>query len=362
MSAGYTETVSQRIAARDQRYALPDDGGMATNAAPQMLRQHFTVAGELRSLQAPAWSDYVGRILEVPVTRGQMARGFFGELDTYVFKDLVFLDSRTDPVCQRRTNARISRDAVRDYVFHVAVEGMVETVAGPQQRRVDQFTPGILALDMGQPMQMMRPSRARVLAFFVPRAMVEAEIADAPAIHGRVVGYTTPLGRLILGQVATLCHQLPQLSDAEAAMAIRTCAQLIIAAFGKQARLSAGARAAANAALRSQVQRYIQANLGEETLTPETVLQQFSVPRPTLYRMFEAEGGLGAYIRHCRLREAANELVRAPRVAVTQIAYGLCFSSPSDFIRAFRRVYGMTPQDFRMQSLLRDLGLAGATF
>ena len=40
---------------------------------------------------------------------------------------------------------------------------------------------------------------------------------------------------------------------------------------------------------------------------------------------------------------------------MTEIAYGLCFSSASDFIRAFRRFYGMTPQDFRMQALLRDL-------
>lgn len=355
MSDGYTPVVAQRIAARDQRYALPDDGGMAANAAPQMLRQHFTVGGEARTLQALAWSDYVGRILEVPVTRGQVASGFFGELDTYVFKDLVFLDTRTDPVCQRRSNARISRDAVRDYVFHVAVEGVIETVTGLQQRKADQFMPGILALDMGQPMQMLRPSRARVLAFFVPRAMVEAEILDAPAIHGRVVTYTTPLTRMILDQVVTLCRQLPQLSDAEAALAIRTCVQLIIAAFGKQARLAEGARAAASAALRSQIQRYIQANLGEETLTPETILRQFAVPRPTLYRMFEQEGGLGAYIRHCRLREAASELVRSPKLVVTEIAYGLCFNSASDFIRAFRRFYGMTPQDFRMQALLRDL-------
>jgi AraC-like DNA-binding protein len=355
VSNGYTDVVAQRIAAREQRYVLPD-GGRSADVAPQMLRQHFTVGAEARNLQALAWSDYVGRTLEVPVTRGQVASGFFGELDTYVLKDLVFLDSRTDPVCQRRTNARISRDAVRDYVFHVAVDGVIETVTGPQQRKAEQFRPGILALDMGQPMQMMRPGRARALAFFVPRATVEAEILDAPALHGRVVTYTTPLTRLILDQVVTLCRQLPQLSDAEAAQTIRTCVQLIIAAFGKQARLAEGARAAAHAALRSQIQRYIQANLGEDTLTPDSVLRQFAIPRPTLYRMFTHEGGLGAYIRHCRLREAANELVRSPKVVVTEIAYGLCFSSASDFIRAFRRCYGMTPQEFRMQALLRDLG------
>jgi AraC-like DNA-binding protein len=351
MNTGYTESVSQRIAARDQRYAMPDDGGVA-DAVPRMLRQQFTVAGERRELQAPAWSDYVSRILDVPVTRGQLASGFYGELDTYVFKDLVFLDSRTDPVCQRRTNVRISRDAVRDYVFHVAVEGVIETVTGLQQRKSEQFMPGILALDMGQTMQMIRPSRARVLAFFVPRAMVEAEILDAPAIHGQVLTYTTPLTRMILEQVVTLCRQLPLLTDAEAAMTIRNCVQLIIAAFGKQTRLSAGARAAANAAMLGQVQRYIQANLSEETLTPEGILGYFAIARPTLYRMFEHEGGLGTYIRHCRLREAASELVNSPKVTVTEIAYGLCFSSVSDFIRAFRRFYGMTPQDFRLQALL----------
>lgn len=352
MADGYTEQVAQRIAARDQRYALPDDGGVAA-AAPRLLRQHFTVAGERRELQAPAWSDYVSRILEVPVSRGQLASGFYGELDTYVQKDMVFLDSRTDAVCQRRTNARISRDAVRDYVFHVAVEGVIETVAGPQQRKAEQFMPGILALDMGQPMQMVRPGRARVLAFFVPRAMVEAQIVDAPAIHGRVLSYTTPLTRLILDQVVTLCRQLPLLPDAEAAQTISHCVQLIIAAFGKQARLAEGARAAANAAMLQQVQRYIQANLSEETLSPEGVLGYFAIARPTLYRMFEPEGGLGAYIRHCRLREAASELVRTPKVTVMEIAYSLCFSSASDFIRAFRRCYGVTPQDFRMQALLR---------
>ncbi|MBV7537871.1 helix-turn-helix domain-containing protein [Duganella sp. sic0402] len=348
MAKGYTAAMAQRIAAREQRYAMPDGGG-----APCLLRQHFSVAGERRDLQAPAWSDYLSRILEMPVSRGQRDSGFFSEMDTYVQKDMVFLDSRTDAFCQRRNNAHLSRDAVRDFVFHVAVEGVIETVTGPQQRKAEQFVPGILALDMGQPMQMVRPSRARVLAFFVPRALVEAHIADAAAIHGRVLSYTTPLTRLILDQLIVLCRQLPVLSDDQAAQTIRACAQLIIAAFGKQARLEGGARAAANALRFNQVQRYIQANLSEETLSPEGVLGYFSIARPTLYRMFEHEGGLGAYIRHCRLREAASELVRTPKVSVTEIAYSLCFSSASDFIRAFRRCYGVTPQDFRAQALLR---------
>lgn len=316
------------------------------------MHQHFTVAHEALALQAPAWSDYVGRILDVPVSRAQLAAGFRGEIDTYVLEDMIYLDSRTDAVSQARTAARISTDNVRDYIFHVAVEGIIETVTGPcRQRKSTQFVPGILALDMNQPMRMVRPAYARVLAFFLPRAMVESAIPDAESIHGRVVGYTSPLTRLILDHLCALCRSLPTMHEADLEQAIRTCAHLIVAAFGKQARLSGGARAATHAALQSQIRRYIEANLCQKDLAPEDIQRAFKIPRPTLYRMFEHEGGLGTYIRNCKLRAAADDLVELPQIAVMEIGYGLGFNSASDFTRAFRRAYGMAPRDFRALAL-----------
>jgi len=77
------------------------------------------------------------------------------------------------------------------------------------------------------------------------------------------------------------------------------------------------------------------------------VLNALQLPRPTIYRLFQHEGGVGAYIRHLRLRHAADELIRYPHLAVIEIAYGLGFKSASDFTRAFRRAYDMAPQDFR---------------
>ncbi|WP_084187210.1 helix-turn-helix domain-containing protein [Andreprevotia chitinilytica] len=341
----YSAAVSQIIASAGQRYAFP-----TAEAAPSpiVIRQHFTVANEAIPLQAPAWRDYVDRILDSNISRTQLTYGFRGEIDSYVLKDMVYLESRTDPLAQARALARISRDNVRDYIFHVAVEGIIETETDAiRQRKSAQFVPGILALDMNQPMRMVRPSYARVLAFFLPRSMVEAEIPDAESIHGRVVAYTSPLTRLILDHLLALCRHLPTMNGTDADHAIRTCAQLIIAAFSKQARLSNGARAAAQAAMFGKIQRYIQDNLYQKDLSPEYILLAFPVSRPTLYRMFEREGGLAAYIRHCRLREAAAELIRSPWRAISEVAYGLGFNSASDFTRAFRRAYGMAPQDFR---------------
>ena len=82
-------------------------------------------------------------------------------------------------------------------------------------------------------------------------------------------------------------------------------------------------------------------------------LQALQLPRLTLYRLFEHEGGLGAYIRNRRLREAADELVKFPNLPVMDIAYGRGFKSASDFTPAFRRTYEIAPQDLRFIALER---------
>lgn len=330
------------------RYAYPAVSAGLTDPLPAMVHQQFTVAHEAVNAQAIAWSDYVGRILDTPVSRSQVERGFRGDLDAYVLPEMTYLDSRTDRLIQARTGARISRDSMRDFVFHVAVYGMLEThVKQGLHTRSTQFVPGILALDMAQPMRMMRPTGTRTLAFFLPRAMVESEITDAQSIHGRVIAFSSPLTRLILDRLSALCHQLPSMPAEEAATTIRTCAHLILAAFCKHHDLSQRARAAARQALQSQVRNYVQANLHSARLSPESIMERFPVPRPTLYRMFEEEGGLATYIRNSRLWASAVDLVRQPDVAAVQVGYSFGFGSASDFSRAFRRAFGVAPQEYR---------------
>jgi AraC-like DNA-binding protein len=357
MSKPYSDAVARAIAAARQRSTASASAASETPDPARIVHQHFTVTGEATPLQAPAWSDYVGRFLQVPVSRAQIANGFHGTLDTYVLKDMIFLDSRTDPVVHARTVGGISTDVMRDYVFHVMVEGIIETATHvPRQAKAAQFVPGILALDLSQPMRMTRPTWARVLAFFLPRAMVEAAVPDAESLHGRVVTYTSPLACVFLDQLAELCRRLPALEGKESEELVRNCAQLIIAAFARNARLEGGARAAVRAAARGQVQRHVKANLHRSDLSPESILRAFPLPRPTLYRMFEPEGGLAAYIRNCRLREAANELVDSPQLPIKDIADHFGFGSASGFTHAFRRHYGRAPLEFRAlgRDMIRD--------
>ncbi|WP_322048983.1 helix-turn-helix domain-containing protein [Paraburkholderia sp. J67] len=321
-------------------------------ATPPCLHDHFSTAHEARGLQLPAWRQRVGHFLDVPITNADLARGFHGTIDSYRNADLTFMDCSTDVLSQTRTGARISTDAVRSFVFHVLVDGSMETRTGLHPKRVAlQTRPGILALDMGQPMHMTRTD-CRVLAFFMPRALLETVLPEPESVHGSAIEYDAPLARLIPAQIAHLARHMGQMSAAESYEAMRACALLIGAAFGKQARLTGNARAAVRAAAFAQVRRYIDENLYETALTPDEVLRASPLSRPTLYRLFESEGGLAAYIRNRRLSQAAEDLRRYPHKPVVEIAYGLGFGSPSDFNRAFRRAYEMSPLDFRQFTLL----------
>ena len=347
----YGEAVRHAMAFEDRRLAYPPASGMAS-PTPLVIRQNFSTAEETTRLQMLAWSDRLSRILDVPVARAQVVKGFRGELDTYVTRRLVYLDSRTDPMLQARTAARISCDSMRDYCFHIVITGIADTETGHAQRRKStQFVPGILALDMNQTMRMKRPTQAHVLAFFLPRSTVEAAIPNAESLHGRVVAYASPLARLLREHLIALCHDIPAMSDEQAENALHVAADLILAAFSKDLRASHGVRVAARSAMLGRIKHYIDRHLHSGELAPEKILGSFPLARATLYRMFEDEGGLNRYIRNCRLRAAADELVRSRSIAVAQIGSRLGFSCASDFTRAFRRAYGIAPAEFRALGL-----------
>jgi AraC-like DNA-binding protein len=316
-----------------------------------IVHSHFNVQAQPPQKRLLAWRDRVGHMIDVVPSLSDLDKPFQASIDRYAVGDLVFTDCRSDSMLLERSLARISTDNVRDYVFQVFLEGDVDNLtvrASPGNRASSKAS--ILALDMGQPVRMWR-NRARLLTFIVPGTVAAGVFPDPESLHGRTIHGMTPLTRLLIDHVTALSQGIAHMSADAADSAIRASAQLLVAAFGKQALLSGNARAAARAAMFGQVRRYVQAHLSEAALSPESVLNALQLPRQTLYRLFQHEGGLGAYIRHLRLRHAADKLARDSHMAVASIAHELGFKSASDFTRAFRRAYGMAPQDFRMQAL-----------
>ncbi|NML30308.1 AraC family transcriptional regulator [Paraburkholderia antibiotica] len=323
----------------------------AAHSRTVVSTSRFSTHGLAPGEQFLAWRQRVGHVIDAPPSNEQIANGFRGEIDLYAVGGMVFTDCRTEAMRLDRSVARISTDQRRDYAFQLFVEGEVGHVTGMRKKRSEPGSvPGIVAFDLNQPFRAERPA-CRLLSVFVPAALVDEQLRDGVGIHGRIVRNEAPLARLALRHLTALADEIASL-DAHAAIdALQTGTQLLVAAFRKEARLSGADRAALQSALMAQVRRYVDANLHHGELTPEHVVQALHLKRATIYRWFEHEGGLGAYIRHRRLREAADELVRYPQLQVAEIAYGLGFGSASDFTRAFRRAFDMSPQDLRMRAL-----------
>jgi AraC-like DNA-binding protein len=309
---------------------------------------HFDVKSFAPDRQFLAWRERIGHVIDVLPSLADVRRPFQAAIERYGVGDLSFTDVRSETMVLERSLARISTDNARSFYFHVFVEGDADCVSvrSSAARSSRSGTATLLALDLGQPVRMRR-NTCRMLSFFVPGAVAAQVFPDPEALHGRMMRNETPLTRLIFEHAMALSREIPFMNAEAANDAICTGANLLVAAFGRQAGLIGNARSAARAAMFGRARRYIQANLYEADLSPESVVQALQVARPTVYRLFQHEGGLGAYIRHLRLKQAADDLARYRHLTVTEIAYGLGFTSSSDFTRAFRRAYGISPSDFR---------------
>ncbi|MGU4701485.1 helix-turn-helix domain-containing protein [Burkholderia cepacia] len=322
--------------------------------APGIVHSNFSVQGDTRR-SFLAWQERMSPVYDIWPSSKQAEDTFDASLSRYTIDNLSIFDFRTGPNLAVRSLGRVSTESVRDITFSVFLEGPPAQFLGGKPRSDVPQLPSILALDMDQPCT-IRSFHGRILLLFVPRALVERSFPDAASLHGRWIYATTPLTRILIEHVVALRRRIVGLSKKEAHQAFLTAVELIVAAFSSQAGLAGNARAAVRAAVYGQVRRHVETNLHDPNLSPDSVLASLHLSRASVYRIFEHEGGLAAYIRNRRLRMAADELVRFPHMEVQDVASGLGFNDASSFTRAFRRAFDIAPRELHEYAPLLQRG------
>lgn len=100
------------------------------------------------------------------------------------------------------------------------------------------------------------------------------------------------------------------------------------------------------------IRQFIDENLA--TIDAEMLMARFALSRTPLYKLFEADGGVYAYIRDRRLSRAMQVLSRSSagrRPMIARLAYECGFENERVFSRAFRRKYGLNPSEIDAGSL-----------
>ena len=115
------------------------------------------------------------------------------------------------------------------------------------------------------------------------------------------------------------------------------------------ARTSHSVTPSASSALISDVTAYIQQRFREPELNVANVAQQFYVSREHLSRAFKTYTGenISHYITDLRMQEFRYGLLMGKNVLPACLESG--FSDYSSFVKSFRKLYGITPMEYREQ-------------
>ena len=83
-------------------------------------------------------------------------------------------------------------------------------------------------------------------------------------------------------------------------------------------------------------------------LTIEDIARSVNLSPSRISRLFKSETGttIGRFIKHSRLERARN-LLETTDLSVVQILTQTGISCPSHFVRDFKKVYGVSPSQYR---------------
>jgi AraC-like DNA-binding protein len=289
-----------------------------------------------------AYRDYTRSINDISIPR-EARPAFAASTTNWMVGRIMIGVVRTPQMQLSRNIQQIRGDDLDHWVLRVSRSGEVVSRAGERSYRSE---PGDLVLEsLAAPYEdQWTPGEWISVAF--PRDMT-------PGLSQRsldeCIGPRRHASARVLGSfLFSLVEELPKASPEDMARLAEATRAMIVSMVDEQ-RLPARTPSLA----RSRVERAIRANIASARLTPERIAEIAGVSRSTLYRMFEAEGGVATYMRRLRLEGVRTDLADPAKrqQPIARIAESWGFYCVSAFNRSFRAAFGMTPGDIREQTV-----------
>ena len=279
---------------------------------------------------------------------------------TIMTSKALLVDSTTSALEYDRTPVHITRGGLDHYHVALCLQGQIWFALG---RREMTLRPGDIGLiDMAQPSRTVFTAngddRCRLRALILSRAVLAPRLAHPDSAAGAFLPAGHPHARLLADQFAALWEPSAPEGDA-LAVTIEAMAEIMAGVAGRAADAEDNVERAERHLTLAMIKRHIAAHL-ETSLAAHDLCQRFQISRASLYRLFEADGGLARYVQEQRLNRALSLLIsplgRGKRLI--DLAVQLQFSSDSTFVRAFRRQFGRTPGEIRemAEAWLRETG------
>ncbi|WP_254405373.1 helix-turn-helix domain-containing protein [Streptomyces sp. AC627_RSS907] len=106
-------------------------------------------------------------------------------------------------------------------------------------------------------------------------------------------------------------------------------------------------------AMLARIRSYIDENLMDPDLSPESIARAHHISVRYLHKLFQSDGTtVSTHVRQSRLAACRLDLGRLAnrRRSVAAVAQTWGFTSPSHFSRLFRQTYGLSPREWQVSA------------
>jgi AraC-like DNA-binding protein len=243
---------------------------------------------------------------------------------------------------------RIARDGFEHVVLHHVTSGELLSSAGDAQVRVE---PGeTLVYDTRKAMD----SSARAVGLItvsLARNAARAAAGRLDKLHRRRISAQD--GALLAALLRALVDEAPRLPPGAQHTVTRTLVDLLSVAINPA---GSGARSDFHRleyVRREAARRLIEAHLGDRDFTVRDITRETGVSRASLYRLFEAQGGVQRFIQLRRLQHLRDRLDDRDfdSQPLAELAPLSGFSGESHASRLFKQIFGISPGAYRAASI-----------
>ncbi|MEY4640462.1 MAG: hypothetical protein RLZZ227_456 [Pseudomonadota bacterium] len=251
-----------------------------------------------------------------------------------------------------RKNEVEQEEAFKRFSFVFAIQGdlVISHHLGMNSLKAGEFT----MMDNTHPRTMFVYNQVSLLLVSVPRQVLQRYIPVPEEVESQVLGSSTGSGDIrgdeLFTPVLSIWEHMKKGSLREFAPAIsENLLSNIAVAYSRHFRQQS------SKTLRriAEARQLIEAQLSNPELTVEGLAAAMNVSSRYLRGLFHGTEKLSHYILRRRLEESANQLgsVLHQNRSITSIAFQCGFSNTAHFSRAFRKLYAMTPRDYRRQHI-----------
>ena len=272
--------------------------------------------------------------------------GFAAEIKAWDLGRIALTRSSTPAGAFHRSARHVRNSSLDHWCFMAVKTGAIQTFGGNATRVAEPGSLFVKSLHTPVEGAMLETT---CLSIYVPRDFCRERVAAIDAADETVMA--SGLGRLLASYIVNLDRQLRWLGSDEIPGVLAATRAMIDACIAPTTDRIAAALTPINATLLERARETVQNNLMSPTLGVDSICRDLGISRSRLYRLFEDLGGVVHYIRSRRLLDAHRVLsAGTDSRPIVEIAAERDFLDPADFSRAFKREFGYSPREARLQT------------